>query len=91
MQKRKPQPRPEPRPSRAGMVLVAGHFPAEVQTQLKIMAAEERSTVQVLLGEALDLCGAHIGGSGLEGADRLAESNEVSLAARCQCSLDPRR
>ena len=55
MQKRKSQPRPEPRPSRAGMVLVAGHFPAEVQTQLKIMAAEERSTVQVLLGEALDL------------------------------------
>ena len=55
MQKRKPQPRPAARPSRAGMVLVAGHFPAEVQTQLKIMAAEERSTVQVLLGEALDL------------------------------------
>ena len=52
MQKRKPQP---PRPSRAGMVVVAGHFPPEVQTQLKIMAAEERSSVQALLGEALDL------------------------------------
>jgi hypothetical protein len=37
------------------MVVVAGHFPPEVQTQLKIMAAEERTTVQVLLGEALDL------------------------------------
>jgi hypothetical protein len=37
------------------MVVVAGHFLPEVQTQLKIMAAEERTTVQVLLGEALDL------------------------------------
>jgi hypothetical protein len=37
------------------MVVVAGHFPPEVQTQLKIMAAEERTTVQALLGEALDL------------------------------------
>ena len=55
MQKRKPQPRPAPRPSRAGMVLLAGHFPVEVQTQLKIMAAEEHVTVQALLGEALDL------------------------------------
>ena len=53
MQKRKPQ--PASRPSRAGMVVVAAHFPPEVQTQLKIMAAEERTTVQVLLGEALDL------------------------------------
>ncbi len=44
-----------PRSSRAGTVLVAGHFPAEVQTHLKVMAAEERSTVQALLGEALDL------------------------------------
>ena len=33
----------------------AGHFPVEVQTQLKIMAAEEHVTVQALLGEALDL------------------------------------
>jgi len=52
MQKRKTQP---VRPARAGMVVVAGHFPPEVQTQLKIMAAEERTTVQALLGEALDL------------------------------------
>lgn len=55
MQKRKPQPPSAPRPSRAGMVVVAGHFPPKVQTQLKIMAAEEGTTVQVLLGEALDL------------------------------------
>ena len=47
--------KPKPRPSRVAMVYVAGHFPAEVQRQLKIMAAEESSTVQALLGEALDL------------------------------------
>jgi len=35
--------------------ILAGHFPAEVQTQLKIMAAEGRSTIKALLGEALDL------------------------------------
>jgi hypothetical protein len=42
-------------PVSGSMVVVAGHFPPEVQRQLKIMAAEERSRVQALLGEALDL------------------------------------
>lgn len=55
MQKPKPQLRPVPKPSRKGKVLVAGHFPVEVSTQLRIMAAEERSTVQALIAEALDL------------------------------------
>jgi hypothetical protein len=54
MQKKKPQSQTRSA-SRAGKVLVAGHFPAEVQMQLKVMAAEERSTVQALLGEAIDL------------------------------------
>ena len=49
------KPKSNPKPSRVGTAYVAGHFPVEVQTQLKVIAAEERSTMQALLGEALDL------------------------------------
>lgn len=54
-----PLPRPEnPRkvvaPSRSGRVLVGGHFAPEVQTALKVIAAEERTTVQALLAEAIN-------------------------------------
>jgi predicted transcriptional regulator len=35
-------------------VLVGGHFAPEVQTALKIIAAEERTTVQALLAEAIN-------------------------------------
>jgi hypothetical protein len=35
-------------------VLIGGHFAPEVQTALKVIAAEERTTVQNLLAEALD-------------------------------------
>jgi hypothetical protein len=41
--------------SREGRVLVGGHFAPQVQTQLKIMAAEERTTAQALLAEALNM------------------------------------
>jgi hypothetical protein len=41
-------------PSRSGRVLVGGHFAPEVQTALKIIAAEERTTVQALLAEAIN-------------------------------------
>jgi hypothetical protein len=41
-------------PSRSGRVLVGGHFAPEVQTALKIIAAEERSTVQALLAEGIN-------------------------------------
>jgi hypothetical protein len=41
-------------PSREGRVLVGGHFAPEVQTALKIIAAEERTTVQALLSEAIN-------------------------------------
>jgi hypothetical protein len=41
-------------PSRTGRVLVGGHFAPEVQTALKIIAAEERTTVQALLAEAIN-------------------------------------
>lgn len=39
---------------RHGTKLIGGHFAPEVSTQLRILAAEEGTTVQSLLGEALD-------------------------------------
>ena len=39
---------------RQGTKLIGGHFAPEVSTQLRILAAEEGTTVQSLLGEALD-------------------------------------
>lgn len=42
-------------PSRTGRVLVAAHFAPEVQRQLKILAAEQTTTVQALLAEALNM------------------------------------
>jgi len=41
-------------PSRSGRVLIGGHFAPEVQMALKIIAAEERTTVQALLAEAIN-------------------------------------
>lgn len=41
-------------PSREGRVLVGGHFAPEVQTALKIIAAQERSSVQALLAEGIN-------------------------------------
>ena len=43
------------RPSREGRRLVAGHFDPKVAKQLKLLAAEEETTVQALLEEALNL------------------------------------
>ena len=43
------------RPSREGRKLIAGHFSLKTAKQLKILAAEEDTTVQALLEEALDL------------------------------------
>lgn len=40
--------------SREGRVLVGGHFAPEVQTALKVIAAEERTTVQALLAEGIN-------------------------------------
>jgi hypothetical protein len=36
-------------------VLIGGHFPPEVQRQLRMIAAEEGTTNQALLAEALNL------------------------------------
>lgn len=43
-----------PPPSRSGRVLVGGHYAPEVQTALKVIAAEERTTVQALLAEGIN-------------------------------------
>jgi len=58
---RRPAPAPESkeakffRPSREGRRLIAGHFDPKVAKQLKLLAAEEDTTVQALLEEALEL------------------------------------
>ena len=41
-------------PSRGGSVLVGGFFTPEVQTALKVIAAEERTTLQALLTEGIN-------------------------------------
>ena len=41
-------------PSRVGRVLIGGHFAPEVQTALKIVAAEERTSVQSLIAEGIN-------------------------------------
>lgn len=43
------------RPSRVGTKLIAGHFDPKIARQIRIIAAEEDTTVQALLEEALDL------------------------------------
>ncbi len=40
--------------SRVGRVLIGGHFAPEVQTALKIVAAEERTSVQALIAEGIN-------------------------------------
>lgn len=40
--------------SRQGTKLIGGHFAPEVSTQLRILAAEDGTTVQSLLAEALN-------------------------------------
>ena len=42
------------RKARSGTKMVAGHFPEEVSWQLRQLALEQRSSVQELLGEALN-------------------------------------
>ena len=49
-----PPPAKPPQAGRQGTKLIGGHFAPEVSTQLRILAAEEGTTVQSLLGEALD-------------------------------------
>lgn len=46
---------PQKAPARASTKLVGGHFNPEVSRQLRLIAAEEDTTIQALLGEAIDL------------------------------------
>ena len=46
---------PHDRPSRKGVKHVGGYFSPEVSKQLRQIALDEDSSVQVLLGEALDM------------------------------------
>ena len=41
-------------PSRSGRVLIGGHFAEQVQTELKVLAAVERTSVQALLAEGIN-------------------------------------
>lgn len=43
------------RPSRRNTRLIGGHFRPELARQLRILAAEEDTTIQALLEEAIDL------------------------------------
>ena len=42
-------------PSRAGKKLIAGHFSPETAKAMKRLAVEDDTTVQALLGEAMEL------------------------------------
>lgn len=43
------------RPSRQNTRLIGGHFPPEIGRQLRIIAAEDDTTIQALLEEAINL------------------------------------
>jgi hypothetical protein len=43
------------RPSRQGKKVISGHFSPELSRALNVLAAEQGTTVQALIGEALDL------------------------------------
>lgn len=47
-------PKSGPSPSRAGTAPITVHFPRPVRDQLKIMAVEQHTTVQALVGEAFN-------------------------------------
>ena len=49
------------RQDRAGKIMVGGHFSAELSRAVKVLAAEQGTTVQALVGEALDLLLRHHG------------------------------
>lgn len=49
-----PEPARQAARGRAATTLVGGHFAPEVGMQLRMLAAEERTTIQKLLAEAID-------------------------------------
>ena len=51
----KPEAPSSERPSRRNTRLIGGHFPPEIGRQLRMLAAEEDTTIQALLEEAIKL------------------------------------
>lgn len=49
-----PVPLPQKQKNRAGRKLIGGHFSKEVSDGLKILAVEESTTIEKLLGEAIN-------------------------------------
>jgi len=49
------------RQDRAGKKMVGGHFSADLSRAVNILAAEQGTTLQALVGEALDLLMRHYG------------------------------
>lgn len=49
-----PAPNPHYRPGRAGKSNVTAYFPPSVKKQLRVLAAERETTIQNLVGEALN-------------------------------------
>ncbi|MDS4056044.1 ribbon-helix-helix domain-containing protein [Accumulibacter sp.] len=71
-----PHPRSKVPPSRGGRVLVGGFFTPEVQTALKVIAAEERTTLQALLTEAINTVFAKRGRPEIAGLPPKAEARQ---------------
>lgn len=45
---------PQSRPGRQGKANVTGYYPPAVKKQLRVLAAEHETTIQALLGQALN-------------------------------------
>jgi hypothetical protein len=66
----KPEAVPFDRPSRRNTRLIGGHFPPEISRQLRMLAAEEDTTIQALLEEAINLLLAKKARDGFTAASR---------------------
>ena len=64
-------------PSRDGRVLIGGFFSPEVQTALKVLAAQERTTLQALLTEGINTVFAQRGQPEIAGLPTHAEKSEA--------------
>ncbi len=64
-------------PSRDGRVLIGGFFSPEVQTALKVLAAQERTTLQALLTEGINTVFAQRGQPEIAGLPAHREPSEA--------------
>lgn len=72
----KPAPRASRAPSRKGQTLIGGFFDPEVHKQLKVMAAEQGTTQQALLADALNMLFAKSGKPEIASLGRVLEPAE---------------